>query len=102
MSYARAWPLKIWFYSVKVAASGGQTPLADSRKVLTRISQKVRDKFAERNVMYVRNYGHGVDLPWEEVFQTNEPLEVERFCRKVGMTFEWRGDDRLTTRHVCQ
>ena len=62
MSYARAWPLKIWFYSVTPATSGGQTPIADSRKVLARISPRVRDKFAERQVMYVRNYGHGVDL----------------------------------------
>jgi alpha-ketoglutarate-dependent taurine dioxygenase len=55
MSYARAWPLKIWFYAVRVAASGGQTPLADSRKVLARLSQKVRDTFAEREVMSTSN-----------------------------------------------
>ncbi len=102
MSYARAWPLKIWFYCVTPATSGGQTPIADSRKVLARISPRVRDKFAERQVMYVRNYGHGVDLPWQEVFQTNDPHEVERLCRNVGMEFEWKPGDRLTTRHVCQ
>src|SRR5437762_4686156 len=102
MSYARAWPLKIWFYAVTPAASGGQTPIADSRKVFARISPLVRDTFAQRQVMYVRNYSHGVDLPWQEVFQTTEPREVERLCRTVGMDFEWKSDDRLTTRHVCQ
>jgi len=102
MSYARAWPLKLWFYAVTPAAVGGQTPIADSRRVFDRISPAVRDAFAERGVMYVRNYGHGVDLPWQEVFQTNDRQDVERLCRKVGMDFEWKESDRLTTRHVCQ
>src|SRR5262245_55238303 len=102
MSYARAWPLKLWFQAVQVATTGGQTPLADSREVLSRISPSVRDKFAERRVQYVRNYGHGVDLPWQEVFQTSDAREVEGFCRKVGMELEWLDDDRLRTRHVCQ
>lgn len=102
MSYARAWPMKIWFYAVKVAAAGGQTPIADSAKVFKRISPQIRDRFAERQVLYVRNYGSGVDLPWQDVFQTSDPLEVERFCRRVGMDLDWAGGDRLTTRHVCQ
>jgi alpha-ketoglutarate-dependent taurine dioxygenase len=102
MSYARAWPLKLWFYSVTPATTGGQTPIADSRKVLERISRRVRNEFEARQVMYVRNYGHGVDLPWQEVFQTTEPLDVERLCRAVGMEFEWKSSDRLTTRHACQ
>jgi alpha-ketoglutarate-dependent taurine dioxygenase len=102
MSYARAWPLKIWFHAVTPATSGGETPIADSRKVLQRIVPQVRDKFERLQVMYVRNYGHGVDLPWQEVFQTTEPHDVERLCRNVGMEFEWKGPDHLTTRHVCQ
>lgn len=102
MSYARAWPLKIWFHALRVAARGGQTPLADSRKVFARLGPRLRDRFAARQVMYVRNYGHGVDLPWQEVFQTNDRREVERFCGRVGIEFEWKSDDRLTTRQVCQ
>lgn len=102
MSYARAWPLKIWFYAVTPAASGGQTPIADSAKVFRRLSSRITDTFASRQVMYVRNYGLGVDLPWQDVFQTTERREVERLCRNVGMEFEWSSGDRLTTRHVCQ
>ena len=30
MSYSRHWPLKIWFYCVKVAEEAGETPIADS------------------------------------------------------------------------
>lgn len=102
MSYARAWPLKLWFYVVTPAPTGGETPLADSHKVYARLPAAVRRKFETHGVLYVRNYGHGVDLPWQEVFQTTDRSDVERLCRRAGMEFEWRSGDRLTTRHVCQ
>ena len=52
--------------------------------------------------MYVRNYGEGLDLPWQDVFQTADRAEVEAFCRASGIVCEWRDGDRLTTRQVCQ
>jgi alpha-ketoglutarate-dependent taurine dioxygenase len=52
--------------------------------------------------MYVRNYGEGIDLPWQEVFQTGERHDVERFCRSAGIDFEWKDGGGLTTRQVCQ
>ena len=33
-AYSRDWPMKIWFYSMITATSGGETPIADSRTVL--------------------------------------------------------------------
>jgi alpha-ketoglutarate-dependent taurine dioxygenase len=102
MSYSRSWPLKIWFWSVTPAARGGETPIADSRSVFRRIPADIREAFARKQVMYVRHYGHGLDLPWQDVFQTNEKSAVERLCRDSGIEFEWRTDDRLTTRQVCQ
>jgi alpha-ketoglutarate-dependent taurine dioxygenase len=102
MSYTRSWPRKIWFFSLQVAASGGETPIADSRKVFQTISPAVREKFGEKGVMYVRNYGSGLDLAWQDVFQTRDRAEVEAFCRKSGIDFEWTGRDGLRTRQVCQ
>jgi alpha-ketoglutarate-dependent taurine dioxygenase len=52
--------------------------------------------------MYVRNYGGGADLPWQEVFQTREPTEVEAFCRDHDINVEWLPEGRLRTRQVCQ
>jgi len=102
MSYSRTWPMKLWFYAVTVAPEGGETPIADSRKVLARIPAGVRDAFERRRVMYVRNYGPGMDLPWQDVFQTSERAEVERMCREMGIEWEWRGQDELRTRQICQ
>jgi alpha-ketoglutarate-dependent taurine dioxygenase len=102
MSYARSWPMKIWFHCVARAEQGGETPVADSRKVFARIDPKVRERFIEREVMYVRNYGDELDLPWATVFQTTKKSEVEAFCRQAGIEFEWLGRNRLRTSQVCQ
>jgi alpha-ketoglutarate-dependent taurine dioxygenase len=102
MAYAHTWPMKIWFYCLTRAEQGGETPLADSRKVFARIDPKIRERFIEKQVMYVRNYGEGLDLSWSTVFQTTDRLEVEAYCREAGIEFEWRERDHLRTRQVCQ
>src|ERR1700730_13235244 len=94
-SYARDWPMKIWFFSMRCATTGGETPIADSRRVYQRIPARIRDLFARKGVMYVRNYGSGLDLSWEEVFQTTNKSEVESYCQSFGLEFEWLADDGL-------
>ena len=101
-SYTQNWPMKIWFFSCICATSGGETPIADSRRVYERIPADVRKRFERNGVMYVRNYGSGFDLPWPEVFQTNDRAQVEEFCADAGIQFEWSSEDRLHTRQVCQ
>lgn len=102
MAYTPSWPLKIAFYSAVCAASGGETPIADSRRVYQRIDPGVRARFAAKRVMYVRNYGDGLDLRWQEVFQTSDRREVEAYCRQTSIELEWKPDNRLRTRQVCQ
>jgi alpha-ketoglutarate-dependent taurine dioxygenase len=106
MSFARDWPLKIWFCCVTAAAEGGETPIGDSVLVYQRIDPAVRARFEKHGVLYVRNYaadrGAGFDLPWTEVFQTEDRREVEARCRQVSMDFEWLPSGALRTRQVCQ
>lgn len=101
MSYTRTWPRKIWFCSVKVAEKGGETPIADSRKVYGELDAELRRKFEEVGVLYVRNYGSGLDLPWQDVFQTDDRKAVEAYCQRAGIEYEWHGD-QLQTRQICQ
>lgn len=102
MAYSTNWPLKIAFFCVKKAEQGGETPIADSRKVFEKINPKIKERFAEKKVMYVRNYGAGVDLPWQNVFNTDSKTEVENYCEKTGIQLEWGNDNRLKTRQICQ
>src|SRR5579864_4533516 len=62
MSYARSWPRKIWFLAMQAAASGGETPIAASHRVLAAIDPEIRREFDAKGVMYLRNYGSGLDL----------------------------------------
>ena len=106
MSYSRKWPIKIAFYCIKKANEGGETPIADSRKVFARINTKIKEKFMDKKVMYVRNYGAGLDLTWQNAFNTNDKSEVETYCHQAGIELEWRDKDNsdvdLRTRQVCQ
>lgn len=101
MSYTSRWPMKIWFFCVLPAAEGGETPIADSRRVYQALDPEVRDELVRKGVMYVRNYGDRLDLPWQEVFQTADRAEVEAFCRESGIATEWKAGNRLRTRQVC-
>jgi len=101
-SYQSSWPLKIYFFCVTAPQQGGATPIADSRKVFERIPSRIKEEFAERGVMYVRNYGDGLDLSWQDVFQTTDQSQVEAFCRREGLEFEWKDGNRLRTRQICQ
>jgi alpha-ketoglutarate-dependent taurine dioxygenase len=102
MSYSHNWPTKILFYCDQPAAAGGRTPLTDDRKVIHLLDPEVKRRFIDRGVMYVRNYGEGVDLPWQEVFQTEDRAQVERYCREAHMEVDWRSGDRLRTRAARQ
>jgi alpha-ketoglutarate-dependent taurine dioxygenase len=99
-SYTLQWPMKIWFYCVEPAARGGRTPVADSREVLKRLNAELLERFARKGVMYVRNYGDGFGLPWQQVFQTNLRSEVEQYCRQAKIECEWKQENRLRTRQV--
>jgi alpha-ketoglutarate-dependent taurine dioxygenase len=100
MSYSDAWPMKVWFYCEQAAREGGETPIADSRRVLALLDDEVRERFSRRRVMYVRNFGDGVGLSWQTVFGTTSREEVEAHCRRAGIEFQWQGHDRLRTRQV--
>ncbi|HET7464679.1 MAG TPA: TauD/TfdA family dioxygenase [Longimicrobium sp.] len=102
MSYTTTWPMRIGFLSLVVAETGGETPIADSRRVYERIPAEIRDRFERLGVMYVRNYTPWMDLPWQNVFQTDSREQVDAFCRETGIEAEWVEDDHLRTRQVCQ
>ncbi|MBW4537636.1 MAG: TauD/TfdA family dioxygenase [Myxacorys chilensis ATA2-1-KO14] len=102
MSYTRTYPLKIAFCCLKKASQGGETTIADSRKIFQKIDSTIREAFIQKKVMYVRNYGGGIDLPWQTVFNTQDKSEVENYCRQTGIEFEWKANDGLRTRQVSQ
>lgn len=100
-AYTHSWAEQILFFCVKASETGGETPIADSRRVYQRIPEAIRTRFEQHGVMYVRNYD-GLDLPWQTVFQTEDRQSVEAQCTEAGIQWEWLGADRLRTREVAQ
>lgn len=101
-SYTRDWPLRIWFHCVTASPEGGATPLADSRAIYRALDPALRDRFAQRGLRYVRNFGNGLDLPWSKVFNTEDRSAVEAYCRDHAIDFEWKEDGELRTSQLCQ
>jgi hypothetical protein len=100
LAYSKTWPMNLFFFCEIPAEEGGETPIADTRKILQRIDPQVRERFRRRKVLYMRNYGEGLGIDWRTVFKTDRRAEVEAFCSASGITFEWRGENRLRTRAV--
>ena len=99
-SFCPRWPLKIWFLCLQPAAQGGETPIVDSRRVYQKVPARICEQFAQKGIMYLRNYRQGLGLTWQQVFQTQSRAEVEEHCKRFNIDFEWKGPDHLTTRSV--
>jgi alpha-ketoglutarate-dependent taurine dioxygenase len=101
-SHLSNWPGKINFFCVTAAAQGGATPIVDCRKVYQGLNRKIRDKFAQDGVLYVRNFCEGLDVSWHRFFGTGDRAAIERACSKQGMTCEWTTSDGLRVKQRCR
>jgi len=101
-AYTTTWPGHLLFHCLVAAEEGGETPLADSHAVYEQIDPAIRTRFEERGVCYVRNYRPDMDIPWQTVFQTEDRAEVTRYCEAHGIDCDWKTEDWLQTRQVCQ
>lgn len=99
-SYNLTFPLRIFFFCATPATEGGETPIADTRKIFRRIDPKISAAFAQRKYMYVRNYGDGFGISWQTAFQTSERSVVEDYCRRNDIQWKWKDQDRLRTQQV--
>ncbi|BAY73751.1 amino acid adenylation domain protein [Nostoc linckia NIES-25] len=99
-SYANTYPMKIWFCCIEPASQGGETPIADVRKVFQRIHPRIRERFQEKGWMLVRNYGNGFGLTWQKVYHTTDKTVMEEYCRNACIEVEWKDNNRLRTRQV--
>jgi alpha-ketoglutarate-dependent taurine dioxygenase len=100
-SHLSSWPLRQFFFCVTPAPDRGETPLLDCRTVLEALVPELREEFAEKGLMYVRNFSEGIDVPWQDFFHTDDRSEVERICSEAGMSCEWT-ENGLRIRQVAE
>ncbi|WP_344098243.1 TauD/TfdA family dioxygenase, partial [Streptomyces stramineus] len=99
-SYQLTFPAALVFSCLTPATTGGATPLADTRRVLARLDASVVRAFTERGVLYQRNYGEGLGVPWQEAFGTTDRARAESYCAARDITTEWKPGGGLRTTQV--
>jgi alpha-ketoglutarate-dependent taurine dioxygenase len=102
MSYTYRWPALVFFHCAVAPALGGETPVADSRRLLKAIDAAVVERFKRAGVMYERNLtGDATSgYSWQAAFETGERAAVEDHCRAGGVSFSWKADGGLRLREV--
>jgi alpha-ketoglutarate-dependent taurine dioxygenase len=87
------WPRNQAFACLAPARSGGATPLADGRRVLSHLPRALADRLAETGVIYRRRFVAGLDIPWPAFFETDSRERAEDTCRAAGDTLTWDATD---------
>jgi hypothetical protein len=101
MSYARTWPRLLLFQCKIAADTGGATTIADMRAVSEALGDLV-EEFHEREVIYLRNFRQGLDIPWQTAFDTEDRDEVIEIGKRNGLDIEWLPNGTLRTGQQAQ
>jgi hypothetical protein len=74
------------------------------RDVTEQLGTHLVGRFEAAKVRYIRHYHHGIDLDWQDVFQTTNPIELAQTCAATEIEHEWLGpvEKLLRTVHVAQ
>ncbi|MEU9102723.1 TauD/TfdA family dioxygenase [Streptomyces sp. NPDC048361] len=100
-SHMPQWPSRQFFCCIQPARGGGATPIVDGRKVWGALPEDLRERFEQRGIRYVRNFIPGVDVGWEQMFDTTDRAEVEERCRAQGVECTWLPGGVLRTQQLA-
>jgi alpha-ketoglutarate-dependent taurine dioxygenase len=94
-SYSRIWGKKIVFCCIKPSLKGGETPLADCRRVINDIRPDLVEKFRTRGVKYRRNLLPDLGMSWQEVFQTDDINVAKATCAKYHIAYKFDNEEKF-------
>jgi alpha-ketoglutarate-dependent taurine dioxygenase len=102
MTYATDPPEKIIFACQTEPEVGGETPIADCRRVLERISPAVRDAVARRGLRIVQNLkpsGHRGRYVFHQtiknLFGHEDPEKIAQYCDQFGIQRRYKPNGLL-------
>lgn len=97
LSYSAQWPGKLFFCCLQAAETGGETLLADSRKILKEMDPNIVDIVKVKGITYIRNLhgGEGFGPSWQDTFETQDPQVLENYCQSLGIDFSWTSKTSL-------
>ena len=111
-SYDPDFPNHIYFNCLRVAETGGNTPLVDNHKLWLALPHPLREKLKSKGIMYrkfyygegirhkmIRTLGNGLHCKtWMDAFQTSSKRSVEDFITQNGTSYRWtaKGNGLIT------
>lgn len=97
LSYSAKWPNKLFFSCLQKADTGGETLIADGRKILENMNKDIVSEIRNRGIKYIRNLhsGVGVGPSWQDTFETDNKTQLEGYCKSYSIEFEWGENDSL-------
>lgn len=103
-AYTPQMPAIIGFFCALPAETGGQTPLADSRRVTASLPEQLKAGFREKGLQYLNNLpnGFGFGKSWQSQFESESREEVEGMLLDAGYEWEWKEDGSLRTILRCE
>lgn len=99
-SYNQSFPRRIFFYCQTPSSQGGETPLADARRIHQRLSPALVEQFQRRHYRYSRYFWQVMGTTWQTAFQTEHKATVEEYCMRNDIHFQWGAGDVLKTHQV--
>ncbi|TSB31516.1 TauD/TfdA family dioxygenase [Streptomyces benahoarensis] len=97
LSYAAEVPAFALFGALAVPREGGATAVADSQEVLYALPDDLVARFTRLGWQLTRTYRE-VGVAWSEAFGTDDPQDVDAYCRHALIDHEWLPDGALRTR----
>lgn len=97
LSYALEPPGLMLFACLVAATAGGETPVADSERVLNALPADLVERFERAGWLLIRNYNDDIGASVAEAFGTDDRPSVENYCRANGIRFEWQPNGGLRT-----
>jgi alpha-ketoglutarate-dependent taurine dioxygenase len=103
-AYTPAMPAIIGFFCTTPPAAGGETPLADARRVTAGLPAELRERFQAKGLRYVNNLPErfGFGKSWQAQFESEDRAEVETRLRDGGYEWTWKPDGGLRTELRCE
>ena len=113
-AYMAHYPQKLAFFCQQPAEQGGETVLCDMRAVTRRLPPELIEHFRAARILYLRNFRapttpdnepknihmRQYHRPWDEVFLTSDPRQIEQLCRDTQLDYGWLADGSITVSHV--
>jgi len=88
-SHLERWPTRQFLACRTPARSGGETVVADGRRVLAELESEIVSELRDRGLCYVRHFHEGFDVPWQQFFGTEDRAAVPALCERQGLAARW-------------